>query len=76
MDYLRFFSKKEQLLSRNIPNNVLESFELAFDIEYTHHSTAMEGNTLTLVETKAIIEDGISVGGKKNCVRYTKLQTI
>ncbi len=65
MDYPRIMSKMEQLRARNIPKNVLESFELAFDIEYTHHSTAMEGNTLTLVETKALIEDGISVGGKK-----------
>ena len=65
MDYPRIMSKMERLRARNIPKNVLESFELAFDIEYTNHSTAMEGNTLTLVETKALIEDGISVGGKK-----------
>lgn len=65
MDYNRIYGMMEKLKARNIPQNVLESFELAFDIEYTHHSTAMEGNTLTLVETKAIIEDGISVGGKK-----------
>ncbi len=65
MDFGIIKSKMEQLKARNIPKSILESFELAFDIEYTHHSTAMEGNTLTLVETKAIIEDGISVGGKK-----------
>lgn len=65
MDYSRIKGMMEQLKARNIPKNVLESFELAFDIEYAHHSTAMEGNTLTLVETKAIIEDGISIGGKR-----------
>ena len=54
----------DQLNSRSIPKGVLESFEQSFDIEYAHHSTAMEGNTLTLIETKAILEDGISVGGK------------
>jgi Fic family protein len=54
-----------QLNARSIPKSVLESFELTFDIEYAHHSTAMEGNTLTLIETKAILEDGISVGGKQ-----------
>ena len=48
----------------------MESFEQSFDIEYAHHSTAMEGNTLTLIETKAIIEDGISVGGKTMCEIY------
>ncbi len=30
----------------------------------THHSNAIEGNTLTIFETKAILEDGIVVGGK------------
>lgn len=65
MDNSRIKDMMEQLKARNIPKDVLESFELAFDIEYAHHSTAIEGNTLTLVETKAVIEDGISVGGKK-----------
>lgn len=65
MDFSRIKELMDQLNTRNIPKSVLESFELTFDIEYAHHSTAMEGNTLTLVETKAIIEDGISVGGKK-----------
>lgn len=64
MDYAYIKSLSEKLKGKNIPVNVLESFEQAFNIEYTHHSTAMEGNTLTLIETKAVIEDGISVGGK------------
>lgn len=65
MDFLYIKELKEQLESKNIPKNVLQNFRQAFDIEYTHHSTAMEGNTLTLIETKAVLEDGISVGGKK-----------
>ena len=40
--------------------NYLESFE----IEYTHESTAIEGNTLTLHEVKTILDDKISVGEK------------
>lgn len=47
-----------------IPELTLQSFEQAFEIEYTHNSTAIEGNTLTLIETKLVLEDGISVGGK------------
>jgi len=43
---------------------VLEKFEQSFIIEYTHHSTAIEGNTLTLAETKLVLEDKISVGAK------------
>lgn len=65
MNYAHINELARQLKDRNIPQTVLDSFELAFDIEYTHHSTALEGNTLTLIETKALLEDGITVGGKK-----------
>lgn len=47
-----------------IPQETLKSYLKAFSIEYTHNSTAIEGNTLTLIQTKTVIEDGISVGGK------------
>lgn len=65
MNYTNIESMLRTLNEKNIPTEVLENFELVFDIEYAHHSTAMEGNTLTLIETKAILEDGISIGGKK-----------
>lgn len=35
-----------------------------YRIGTTYSSNALEGNTLTLTETKVIIEDGITVGGK------------
>ncbi len=41
------------------------SYEKDFELTFTHNSTAIEGNTLTLIETKVILEDGISVGGKE-----------
>ncbi|MDR1972475.1 MAG: Fic family protein [Treponema sp.] len=34
-----------------------------FKIETTYSSNAIEGNTYTLEETKAVLEDGITVGG-------------
>ncbi len=43
----------------------LSSYEKDFELTYTHNSTALEGNTLTLMETKLVLEDGISVGGKE-----------
>lgn len=43
----------------------LSSYEQAFEIQYTHDTTSIEGNTLTLLETKVVLEDGVSVGGKK-----------
>ncbi len=33
-------------------------------VAWTHHSTAIEGNTLSLQETRAVLLDGVTVGGK------------
>ena len=44
------------------PDAVLENYVSAFEIEYTHNSTAIEGNTLSLMETKLLI-DAIESGG-------------
>jgi Fic family protein len=35
-----------------------------YKIGLTYSSNALEGNTLTLIETKVIIEDGLTIGGK------------
>lgn len=53
-----------QTARTSIPEFTLQSYEQAFEIEYTHNSTAIEGNTLTLIETKVVLEDGIAIGGK------------
>lgn len=66
MDYKLLCRKKEQLkqLYEQLSKEVLQRFDKSFEIEYTHNSTAIEGNTLSLIQTKAVLEDGISVGGK------------
>ena len=66
MTWERLLQKKEQFskIRDILPREALESFDRSFDIEYAHNSTAIEGNTLTLIQTKAILEDGLSVGGK------------
>lgn len=43
----------------------LSSYDKDFELTFTHDSTAIEGNTLTLMETKVVLEDGISIGGKE-----------
>lgn len=66
MDY-RELCRKKEVYSRcreSIPEFTMFTFEQAFEIEYTHNSTAIEGNTLSLIETKVLLEDGISIGGK------------
>ncbi len=66
MDYSLLCQKREQLKEARklLPVEAVESFDKSFEIEYTHNSTAIEGNTLSLIQTKAVLEDGISVGGK------------
>ncbi len=62
----RVESKKKALDSlRPLPKNVLEKLKKQLDIELTYNSNAIEGNTLTLQETKLILERGITIKGKK-----------
>lgn len=67
MDYQHLLRKKEAYRQRKdlIPESSAISYEQAFEIEYTHNSTALEGNTLTLTETKLVLENGTAVGGKQ-----------
>ena len=53
MDYDMLYDKKEQLakIRSSIQPEALESFEKSFDVEYAHNSTAIEGNTLTQIQT-------------------------
>lgn len=66
VDFERLLRKKELLNCAfdHMQKEARESFERSFDVEYAHNSTAIEGNTLTLIQAKAILEDGLSVGGK------------
>ena len=48
---------------RPLPNAVLENLHENLVLNWTYHSNAIEGNTLTLKETKVALE-GITVGGK------------
>ncbi|VAW56177.1 Fic domain protein, MA2133 type [hydrothermal vent metagenome] len=62
------FSKIDQLLStlnklRPLPAHTVKSLHEQLVLEWTYNSNAIEGNTLTLKETKVVLE-GITVGGK------------
>ena len=64
---LSLLEQKKDFVNANIntlPKAALDNYSMAFEIEYTHNSTAIEGNTLTLMETKLLLEDKLSVGGK------------
>lgn len=62
----RIIEKLEQYnqIKNELPEVSTNSYRQAFELEYTHNSTAIEGNTLTLLETKVVLEEGLSVGGK------------
>lgn len=66
VDFERISEKKDKYLhnKHNINSATLSSYEKDFELRFTHNSTAIEGNTLTLMETKVVLEDGVSVGGK------------
>lgn len=49
--------------NRPLPSHLVKSLAEDLTIRWTYHSNAIEGNTLTLLETKVVLE-GITVGGK------------
>ena len=48
---------------RPLPENTVRTLHEQQVLEWTYHSNAIEGNTLTLKETKVVLE-GITIGGK------------
>ncbi|NFH92016.1 Fic family protein [Clostridium botulinum] len=58
---------KKSILDSKRPLNkeALDNLKKYFDVELTYNSNAIEGNTLTVTETKVILEDGITIGKGK-----------
>ncbi len=61
--------KQKISAARPLANEELKSLNNYFRIGFTYSSNALEGSTLTLSETKILLEDGITVGGRplKDC---------
>ena len=49
---------------RPIDKYLLEQIKNYYRIGLTYTSNALEGNSLTETETKIVLEDGITIGGK------------
>lgn len=63
-DYSKLDRLKEKLDSfRPLPPETVENLHEDLVLRWTYHSNAIEGNTLTLKETKVALE-GITIGGK------------
>lgn len=58
MDYDKIKQKKEQLEQAKsaIPLEKILQKQREFEVEYTHNSTALAGNSLTLEQTRAILD--------------------
>jgi Fic family protein len=57
--------KKQSLAkARPLPTIVLQKINEALNMEWTYNSNSIEGNTLTLQETRLVLQEGITVKGK------------
>lgn len=63
---LNNIEKKKQKLDslRPLPKDAVKRIIEDIRLRHTYHSDAIEGNTLTLQETKLVLEEGITIGGK------------
>lgn len=62
---LRINEKMNKLNSlRPLPVDAVNKLHEEMRLLHTYHSNAIEGNTLTLPETKLVLEEGITIGGK------------
>ena len=61
----RILQKKAELDQlRPLPNYAVKSIKESLTVEWTYNSNSIEGNTLTLQETKMVIEEGFTIKGK------------
>ena len=59
-------NEKIQILNSKwpLPVDAVNRLKEEVRLYHTYHSNAIEGNTLTLPETKLVLEEGITIGGK------------
>jgi Fic family protein len=61
----RIAAKKKQLSQkRPLPAVALQKIKEGLSVEWTYNSNSIEGNTLTLRETRIVLEEGMTVKGK------------
>lgn len=63
---LERLEEKKKLLDTKRPmaQIALERLRESINVEWTYNSNSIEGNTLTLQETRVVLEDGMTVKGK------------
>ena len=64
--YMEWIRKKHERLDalRPLDWDLVEKLHGETRVLHTYNSNAIEGNTLSLSETKLVLEEGITIGGK------------
>jgi len=63
--YERIIQKRDKLNSkRPLPASALTNIKESLSIEWTYNSNSIEGNTLSLNETRIVLQDGMTIRGK------------
>lgn len=65
-DILSKIKQKKQRLDklRPLSNEQIKNLKKVYDTQLTYNSNAIEGSTLTYSETKLILNEGVTIGGK------------
>jgi Fic family protein len=58
------YAKKLLSKYRPFPPAILNKLREQWLVEWTYNSNAIEGNTMTLRETRLVLEEGLTIGGK------------
>lgn len=63
--YKRILEKKKKLASfRPLGKEQLKLIKEQMELEYVYNSTSIEGNSLSLNETRLVLEEGLTISGK------------
>ena len=67
VDLLKQIDAKKAVLDSKRPFNreQLSRIKRIFDVDLTYNSNAIEGSTMTFNETKLVLNEGLTIGGKK-----------
>ncbi|XP_077863659.1 protein adenylyltransferase FICD-like, partial [Saccoglossus kowalevskii] len=63
-NFMRIDRKRDELFRIPDNNAALRRAKMEMYYQHIYHTNAIEGNTLTLAQTRAILETGIAVSGK------------
>lgn len=72
---IKQINSKKKILDSKRPFNAaaIKNLKQYFDVDLTYNSNAIEGNTLTITETKVILEDGITIGKGKTLKEHLEV---